>query len=60
MNSYFFYIHDSRYSVPQFVVVNAADDGEAVIAARKYLADSQHYLSIDIVDGDRDVARVEP
>jgi len=28
--------------------------------AKKYLADSQHYLSIDIVEGDREVARVEP
>jgi len=60
MNSYFFYIHDRRYSVPQFVVVNALNDDDATTIAKKYLADSQHYLSIDIVEGDREVARVEP
>jgi len=60
MNSYFFYIHDRRYSVPQFVVVNALNDDDATMIAKKYLADSQHYLSIDIVEGDREVARVEP
>jgi len=59
MNSYFFYIHDRRYSVPQFIVVDASDDEEIVVFARKYLTESNHYLSIDIVDGDRDVARVE-
>jgi len=59
MNSYFFYIHDRRYSVPQFVVVDAADDEDVVARARKYLTDSQHYLSIDIVDGEREVARLD-
>jgi len=59
MNSYFFYINDRRYSVPQFIVIDASGDDEIVILARKYLTDSSHYLSIDIVDGDREVARVE-
>ena len=59
MNSYFFYIHDHRYSIPQFVVVDAANDAGAVEAAQKYLAESQHYLSIDIFDGDHEIARVE-
>lgn len=59
MNSFFFYITDRRYSVPQFVVVDATDDDDAVALARKYLADSPHYLSIDVVDGDREVARVQ-
>ncbi len=59
MNSYFFYIQDSRYSVPQFIVVDANNDDEVVVMAKKYLTDSRHYLSIDIVDGDRDVARVD-
>jgi len=58
MNSYFFYIHDRRYTVPQFVVIDAADDDDAVAIARKHLADSPHYLSIDIVDGEREVAHV--
>ena len=59
MNSYIFYIHDSRYSIPQFVVVNVNDDDNAVVLAREYLSDSRHYLAIDIVEGDREVARVE-
>jgi len=60
MNSYFFYIHDRRYSVPQFVVVDVSSDDDALALAKKYLAGSGFYLSIDIVDGDREVARVEP
>jgi hypothetical protein len=32
---------------------------DAVLLARKYLADSRHYLAIDIVDGEREVARVD-
>jgi hypothetical protein len=59
MNSYIFYIHDRRYSVPQFVVVNVADDDDAVVLAKKFLADSRYYLAIEIVEGDREVARVE-
>jgi hypothetical protein len=59
MNSYLFYIHDRRYSVPQFVVVDAQADEYAIEIARKYLAESRYYLSIDILDGDREVANVE-
>jgi hypothetical protein len=59
MNSYFFYIHDRRYSVAQFVVVDARSDDDAIETARKYLRESQYYLSIDILDGDREVAKVE-
>jgi len=59
MNSYIFYINDRRYSVPQFVVVNVGDDDDAVLLAKKYLEESTHYLSIDVVHGDREVARVE-
>jgi hypothetical protein len=59
MNSYFFYITDRRYSIPQFVVVNVSDDDDALRLARKYLEDSMDYLSIEIVHGDRDVARIE-
>jgi len=58
MKHYFFYIHDQRYTVPQFLVVDAANDDDAVELARKSLADSRHYLSIDIVDGERDVTHV--
>ncbi len=59
MNSYFFYIYDLRYSVPQFIVVDVGSDAEAVALAKKYLADSRHYQAIDIVDGEREVARVD-
>ena len=60
MNSYIFYISDRRYSVPQFVVVNVGTDDDAVAMARKYLAElKKDYLSIDIVHGEREVARVE-
>jgi hypothetical protein len=56
---YFFYIHDRRYTVPQFVIVEASDDKDVVDQAKKYLADSTHYLAIDVVDGEREVARID-
>jgi len=59
MNSYIFYINDLRYSVPQFVIVDVGDDDNAVLLARKYLENSKDYLSIEIVHGEREVARVE-
>ena len=58
MRSYILYIHDSRYSVPQFVAVDADDDDAAVTMAKHLLARSDRYLSIEVVDGDREVARV--
>ncbi len=58
MNSYFFYIHDRRYSVAQFVVVDAKTDADAIETARQYLIESRYYLSIDIFDSDREVAHV--
>jgi len=59
MNNYIFYINDRRYSVPQFVVVNVESDDDAIALAKKYLGDSRDYLSIDVVHGDRELARVE-
>jgi hypothetical protein len=59
MHNYVFYIHDSRYSVPHFVAVDAVDDETAVAIAQGTLAESDRYLSIDVVDGDREVAHVE-
>jgi hypothetical protein len=59
LKHYFFYIHDRRYTVPQFVVIDAADDDDAAVRAKKYLADSTYYLAIDIVDGEREVARID-
>jgi len=59
MNNYIFYINDRRYSVPQFVVVNVESDDDAIALAKKYLDDSRDYLSIDVVHGDRELARVE-
>ena len=59
LKHYFFYIQDRRYTVPQFVVVDAGDDDDAIVLARKYLEDSKYYLAIDIVDGEREVAHVD-
>jgi hypothetical protein len=59
LKHYFFYIQDGRYTVPQFVVIDATDDDDAIVLAKKYLAGSKHYLAIDIVDGEREVARVD-
>ena len=59
MHSYFLYIHDSRYSVPQLLVMDARDDDHCLTLAREYLPRSPHYLAIDVADGEREVGRVE-
>jgi hypothetical protein len=55
---YFFYIHDGRYSVPHFLAADAESDEKAIALATKYLRDSPDYISIDIVDDQREVAQV--
>jgi hypothetical protein len=59
VRSYFFYINDSRYSVPTLLVVNARGDDHCLTQAREYLLRSPHYEAIEVVDGEREVGRVE-
>ena len=58
MHSYILYIHDSRYSVPQLLAVDADDDEAAVAMARGLLTRSDCYQSVDVIHEDREVARV--
>ena len=58
MRNYLFYIADGRYSVPQFLVMDARDDSHALRLAREYLLRSPHYQAIDVADGTREVGRV--
>ena len=58
MRNYFLYIQDSRYSVPQFLVIDATDDEHSLTLAREYLQRSPNYLAIEVVDGEREVGRV--
>ncbi len=59
MYSYFFYIHDRRYTVPSLIIMDAATDVKALELARQYLTQSLNYLSIDLVEGEREVGRVD-
>jgi len=59
MTSYFFYIQDSRYSVSQFLVIDARDDAHVLELARDYLTRSPHYLAIEVLEGEREVGRVK-
>jgi hypothetical protein len=59
VRNYFFYIHDARYTVPTFLVVDARDDDHCLILAREYLLRSPHYEAIEVVDGERELGRVE-
>ena len=58
MPLYLLYIEDSRYSAPQLDSLDAADDSRAITATRTRLDASRHYISADLWDDDRFVARI--
>jgi hypothetical protein len=56
VNIYTLYIHDDRYSVPSLYMATLSDDARALEIARGRLANSTHYLKIEVLEGDRLVA----
>jgi|HubBroStandDraft_5_1064220.scaffolds.fasta_scaffold1366292_1 hypothetical protein len=52
VKTYFFYIHDDRYSVPTFEALDAADDDGARNVAAKRLFASRHYQRIEVFADD--------
>jgi hypothetical protein len=58
VKTYFFYIEDDRYRLPNLFAFTALDDAQALLAAQSKLAESLHHRSIDIFDEDRLVARI--
>jgi hypothetical protein len=57
---YTLYIEDDRYSVPTLLTAELKDDVRVIQHTAELLRKSEHYLAVDIWDGDRHVARTEP
>lgn len=51
MRIFVFFIHDRRYSVPTLNFVTAPDEATARALAGQRLAETDHHLAIDVVDG---------
>ncbi len=58
MPIYLLYIEDGRYSAPQLDSLEAADDARAIAQTRTRLDASQHYISAEVWEDDRLVARI--
>ena len=58
VTAFSFYVHDRRYSVPMLEFMIAADVAAATELARRRLAQTPDYLSIDVYDHDALVASV--
>jgi hypothetical protein len=56
VNIYTLYIHDDRCSEPSLYMATLADDARALEIARGRLANSSHYLKVEVLEGDRLVA----
>ncbi|MCF8503895.1 MAG: hypothetical protein K9G59_03190 [Caulobacter sp.] len=52
MRTYTVYIRDVRYSVPQLLFVNVKPDVLVADLARQKLDESEHYLAVEVLDGD--------
>ena len=59
MKIYTLYIEDDRYSVPTLLTAEQSSDHAVMDYVRELLSGSQHYLAVDVWDGDRRVGRVE-
>jgi hypothetical protein len=57
---YTLYIEDDRYSVPTLLTAELVDDIRVIQHTRDILQKSNHYLAVDVWDGDRHVVRTEP
>jgi hypothetical protein len=53
MQSYQFFVQDDRYSVPNLMFVQAANDLRARSLAEQTLVRSPHYLGVDVYAEDR-------
>lgn len=52
MHTYTVYIRDARYSVPSLVFVDVPADTVVADLARRKLAESDHYLAVEVLDGE--------
>lgn len=58
MRTFSFYIHDRRYSVPTLQLVTVRDENRARELARARLEETEHHLSIEVVEDQTELFRL--
>jgi len=51
------YVEDDRYSVPTLSTAEFRDDSSAMAHAADLIKSSEHYLAVEVWDGDRRVGK---
>jgi len=59
MRTFSFYIHDKRYSVPTLQIVTVRDEERARELAQQRLYEGEHYLAVEVVEGQDELFRLE-
>ncbi len=59
MKTYTLYVEDDRYAAPTLLTVEARDDERVRELAQRRLAESPHYLGVEIWEDDRLVDQVK-
>jgi hypothetical protein len=59
VRSFILLVHDDRYSVPTLVFTNVADENRAREIADRELDKSDHYLAVDVEEGDHRWFRIQ-
>lgn len=59
MKTYFLYVHDDRYTVPNLDTIIVRDDERARALAAKRLASSPHYRGVEVWEDERLVVRLD-
>jgi hypothetical protein len=59
MASYTLFVHDDRYSVPNFYMVSVAGERRALELAEEKLRSSPHYRRVEVFDGERLVGAID-
>jgi hypothetical protein len=56
---YTFYIEDDRYGVRTLLTGEFADDASAMAYVPRLFAHSDHYLALEVLEGDRQIVEAQ-
>lgn len=59
MKTYFLYVHDDRYTVPNLDTLSVHNDQHAAEQAARRLASSAHYRAVEVWEDERLVCRLD-